>query len=69
VSWICGWLATAGWIALTATTGSLAGALVLGAYSLAHPGFEEQPYQTFIIFTGFIVRDGSLALAAELNRR
>ncbi|GAA5912578.1 hypothetical protein JCM8208_002001 [Rhodotorula glutinis] len=62
VSWICGWLATAGWVALTATTGSLAGALVLGAYSLAHPGFEEQPYQTFIIFTGFIL----VALAINL---
>ena len=28
----------------------------MGAYSLAHPGFEEQPYQVFVVYTGFIVR-------------
>ncbi|GAA5917371.1 hypothetical protein JCM6882_006341 [Rhodosporidiobolus microsporus] len=55
ISWYTGWLACAGWITLTATTGSLAGSLLLGAYTLAHPGFEEQPYQTFVIFTGFLV--------------
>ncbi|GAA6040306.1 hypothetical protein JCM8097_009411 [Rhodosporidiobolus ruineniae] len=55
ISWYTGWLACAGWITLTATTGSLAGSLLLGAYALNHPGFEEQPYQTFIIFTGFIL--------------
>ncbi|GAA5850360.1 hypothetical protein JCM5353_004359 [Sporobolomyces roseus] len=54
ISWICGWFAVAGWTALTATTGSLAGELLLGAYSLAHPGFESQPYQTFIIYAGYI---------------
>ncbi|GAA5886351.1 hypothetical protein JCM16303_002508 [Sporobolomyces ruberrimus] len=54
VSWMTGWLAVAGWTALTATTGSLAGELLLGAYSLAHPGFESQPYQTFIIYVGYI---------------
>ncbi|GAA6053382.1 hypothetical protein JCM3770_002297 [Rhodotorula araucariae] len=62
VSWIVGWFAWAGWTALTATTGSLAGSLTLGAYSLAHPGFEEQPYQTFIIFSGFIL----IAMALNL---
>ncbi|GAA5938478.1 hypothetical protein JCM10213_003305 [Rhodosporidiobolus nylandii] len=55
ISYYTGWLACAGWITLTATTGSLAGSLVLGAYALAHPGFEAQPYQTFVIFTGFIL--------------
>ncbi|GAA5995675.1 hypothetical protein JCM5350_007799 [Sporobolomyces pararoseus] len=54
VSWVTGWFAVAGWTALTATTGSLAGELLLGAYSLAHPGFESQPYQTFIIYAGYI---------------
>ncbi|BGP41196.1 hypothetical protein JCM10450v2_005235 [Rhodotorula kratochvilovae] len=62
ISWIVGWFAWAGWTALTATTGSLAGSLLLGAYSLAHPGFEEQPYQIFIIFTGFIL----IAMAINL---
>lgn len=51
----------AGWTALTATTGSLAGELLLGAYSLAHPGFESQPYQTFVIYAGYI------ALATIIN--
>ncbi|GAA5832508.1 hypothetical protein JCM11251_001352 [Rhodosporidiobolus azoricus] len=55
ISWYTGWLACAGWITLTATTGSLAGSLLLGAYTLAHPGFEEQAYQTFVIFTGFLI--------------
>ncbi|GAA6010600.1 hypothetical protein JCM11491_002990 [Sporobolomyces phaffii] len=54
ISWVTGWFAVAGWTALTATTGSLAGELLLGAYSLAHPGFESQPYQTFVIYVGYI---------------
>ncbi|GJN89992.1 hypothetical protein Rhopal_002981-T1 [Rhodotorula paludigena] len=55
ISWVVGWFAWAGWTALTATTGSLAGELLIGMWALAHPGFEEQPYQIFVIFTGFIV--------------
>ncbi|GAA5939946.1 uncharacterized protein JCM15063_004352 [Sporobolomyces koalae] len=55
ISWITGWFAIAGWTALVATTGSLAGELILGAYSLAHPGFESQPYQTFIIYISYII--------------
>ncbi|GAA5907127.1 uncharacterized protein JCM6883_006148 [Sporobolomyces salmoneus] len=54
ISWVTGWFAVAGWTALTATTGSLAGELLLGAYSLSHPGFEPQPYQTFVIYAGYI---------------
>lgn len=57
-----GWFAVAGWTALTATTGSLAGELLLGAYSLAHPGFEAQPYQTFVIYAGYICRKSTLSV-------
>ena len=56
ISWVTGWLGCAGWVTLTATTGSLAGSLLLGAYTLAHPEHESQPYQTVIIFIAFIVR-------------
>ncbi|BGP33126.1 hypothetical protein JCM10296v2_004915 [Rhodotorula toruloides] len=55
ISWVTGWLACAGWVTLTATTGSLAAALLLGMYGLSHDEFESQPYQTFVIYTGFIV--------------
>jgi amino acid transporter len=56
ISWITGWLACSGWVTLTATTGSLAASLLLGMYGLSHDEFESQSYQTFVIFTGFIVR-------------
>lgn len=26
-----------------------------GAYSLAHPGFESQPYQTFLVYLGYAI--------------
>ncbi|KAG0655478.1 hypothetical protein C6P46_000875 [Rhodotorula mucilaginosa] len=55
ISWVTGWLGCAGWVTLTATTGSLAGSLLLGAYTLAHPEHESQPYQTVIIFIAFIL--------------
>ncbi|POY71522.1 hypothetical protein BMF94_5443 [Rhodotorula taiwanensis] len=55
IAWITGWLGCAGWVTLTATTGSLAGSLLLGAYTLAHPEHENQPYQTVIVFIGFIL--------------
>ncbi|GAA6061136.1 hypothetical protein JCM10212_001736 [Sporobolomyces blumeae] len=55
ISWVTGWFAWAGWTALTATTGSLAGELILGAYALANPNFNEQRYQTFIIYIGYII--------------
>ncbi|GAA5848890.1 hypothetical protein JCM8547_006381 [Rhodosporidiobolus lusitaniae] len=61
ISWYTGWLACAGWTTLTATTGSLGASLILGAYALAHDSFEEQAYQIFVIFTGFMV------LAAIIN--
>lgn len=53
VAFLTGWLGCAGWWALMATTGSLAGSLLMGAYSLAHPGFEESRYQIYIVYIGY----------------
>jgi len=53
ISYICGWFAVAGWWALTATAGSLAGSLILGAYALKNPDYEAQRYQTFVIYVGY----------------
>ncbi|GAA6040312.1 hypothetical protein JCM8097_009414 [Rhodosporidiobolus ruineniae] len=61
ISYITGWLACAGWTTLTATDGSMPAQLILGAYSLTHPDFEPQTYQTFIIFCAY------MALAASIN--
>lgn len=36
-----------------ATTGSLAGALIMGAYSLTHAGFEEQRWQIYVVYIGY----------------
>lgn len=57
IAWVTGWLGCAGWVTLTATTGSLAGSLLLGAYALAHPEYNSESYQTVIVFIGFIVSD------------
>lgn len=53
LSYFNGWASVAGWWALTATASSLAGSLIIGAYSLAHPEFESKPYQTFLIYLGY----------------
>ena len=45
----------AGWWALTATAGSLAGSLITGAYALKHPEYETQRYQTFVIYVGYTI--------------
>ncbi|BGP56310.1 hypothetical protein JCM8202v2_003925 [Rhodotorula sphaerocarpa] len=55
IAWVTGWLGCAGWVTLTATTGSLAGSLLLGAYALAHPEYNSESYQTVIVFIGFIL--------------
>ncbi|KAK4701505.1 choline transport protein, partial [Phenoliferia sp. Uapishka_3] len=53
VSWITGWFCVAGWWALTATAGSLAGTLITGMISLNNPDYEVQRYQIFLIYVGF----------------
>ncbi|CEQ42615.1 SPOSA6832_04457 [Sporobolomyces salmonicolor] len=55
ISWCCGWFAWAGWTALVATTGSLAGGLLTGMYALAHPDYEVKDWQIFVIYLGYII--------------
>jgi len=42
LAYTTGWLACAGWVALTATTSSLAGSLIVGIIALLHPNYEEE---------------------------
>ncbi|ORY34978.1 amino acid permease-domain-containing protein [Naematelia encephala] len=53
ISWICGWFATAGWVALVATAGSLAGQLITGIIALMHPNYTVERYQIFLIYLGY----------------
>ncbi|KAM0755145.1 amino acid transporter [Meredithblackwellia eburnea MCA 4105] len=53
VSWITGWFCVAGWWALTATAGSLAGSLITGMIALNNPNYEPQRWQIFLIYTGY----------------
>lgn len=36
-----------------ATTGSLAGSLITGAWGLTHPNYEPERYQTYIVYIGY----------------
>ena len=60
VSWICGWLATAGWVTLAATAGSLAGNLITGAVALAHPDYEIHSWLVFVVFIAFAIYAAAL---------
>ncbi|KAK8849460.1 hypothetical protein IAR55_004793 [Kwoniella newhampshirensis] len=50
ISWVCGWFAVSGWVALTATAGSLAGSLITGVIGLLHPNYESQRWHIFLIY-------------------
>ncbi|WWD20084.1 hypothetical protein CI109_104558 [Kwoniella shandongensis] len=50
ISWVCGWFAVTGWIALTATAGSLAGSLITGVIGLLHPNYESERWHIFLIY-------------------
>ncbi|WVF68676.1 hypothetical protein IAT40_003448 [Kwoniella sp. CBS 6097] len=60
ISWTCGWFAVAGWIALTATAGSLAGSLITGVIALLHPNYEVERWHIFLIYTVYTL--GACAL-------
>ena len=50
LSWICGWINVAGWIALTATGALLGSQLIVGIIPLFHPSFSSQRWQQFLIY-------------------
>jgi choline transport protein len=53
VSWVTGWINTAGWIALTATGGLLGSQLILGIISFMNPSFTPHPWQQFLIYLAY----------------
>ncbi|KEF51922.1 uncharacterized protein A1O9_11911 [Exophiala aquamarina CBS 119918] len=53
LSWITGWINTAGWVALAATAGLLGSTLIIGIISLADPSYESQRWHQFLIYIAF----------------
>ncbi|KAL2421270.1 Choline transport protein [Exophiala dermatitidis] len=53
LSWITGWINTAGWVALTATAGLLGSQLILGVISLFNPAYEPHRWHQFLIYIGY----------------
>ncbi|KIW96544.1 uncharacterized protein Z519_01935 [Cladophialophora bantiana CBS 173.52] len=53
LSWITGWVNTAGWVALTATAGLLGSQLVLGIISLTSPSYQSHRWHQFLIYIGY----------------
>ncbi|EXJ96496.1 hypothetical protein A1O1_01622 [Capronia coronata CBS 617.96] len=53
LSWITGWINTAGWVALTATAGLLGSQLILGVISLYSPSYEPHRWHQFLIYIGY----------------
>ncbi len=53
LSWITGWINTAGWVALTATAGLLGSQLILGIISLADPSYSPQRWHQFLIYIAY----------------
>lgn len=53
VSWITGWINTAGWIALTATGGLLGSQLIVGVISLRDPTYSPERWHQFLIYIGY----------------
>ncbi|KAL6242250.1 hypothetical protein RBB50_010798 [Rhinocladiella similis] len=53
LSWITGWINTAGWVALTATAGLLGSQLILGVISLTTPSYEPHRWHQFLIYIGY----------------
>lgn len=53
LSWITGWINTAGWVALSATAGLLGSSLIIGIISLADPSYESHRWHQFLIYIAF----------------
>ena len=53
LSWICGWINTFGWIALTATGGLLGSQLILGVISFENASYQPQRWHQFLIYLGY----------------
>jgi amino acid transporter len=52
LSFVAGWTATTGWIALVAANAIMTSNFVMGIIALMHPTFESRPYQIFLLYLG-----------------
>jgi choline transport protein len=55
ISWICGWFAVSGWIALVATAGSLAGSLITGVIALLHDDYNVERWHIFLVYLAYML--------------
>ena len=53
VSWVTGWINTAGWIALTATGGLLSSQVIIGIISFMNPSYESHPWHQFLLYLAY----------------
>lgn len=53
VSWVTGWINTAGWIALTATGGLLSSQVIIGIISFMNPTYESHPWHQFLLYLAY----------------
>jgi choline transport protein len=53
LSWITGWINTAGWIALVASAGLLGSTLIIGLLALFNPDYVPQPWHQFLIYIAY----------------
>jgi choline transport protein len=53
LSWIIGWINTAGWVALTATGGLLGSQLIVGVISFMDQSYSPQRWHQFLIYIGY----------------
>ncbi|PWN49854.1 hypothetical protein IE53DRAFT_369407, partial [Violaceomyces palustris] len=55
VAFFTGWIATSGWVALTATASSLAGQLIVGLIAIMHDNYESKPWHIFLVYIAFAI--------------
>jgi choline transport protein len=53
LSWIIGWINTAGWVALTATAGLLGSQLIIGVISFMVQSYNPHRWHQFLIYIGY----------------
>lgn len=73
IAYFTGWIAVAGWVALTATASSLAGQFIVGIIALLHAEYESKPWHIFLVHVVFslgawVVNAFGVRILDTLNR-
>ncbi|BCS28444.1 uncharacterized protein APUU_70014S [Aspergillus puulaauensis] len=55
VSWVTGWINVGGWVALSASGGTLGGSLFLGIITMYNPDFRPEQWHLFLLFLLYTV--------------